>query len=159
MVRELYRLEERPGWILTCPFCGGEISYTHLNLYDGEPFLYADGSNDVLLRESDSLKLRTHLAENIGIRAGNGYIEELAKLWYEIERTSPEAPSGGRFKLWSNVKCPHCNKEMPYNNGNQDLAVRLNDPKVILIDGAVVLGDDIDSSWRVKVITTSLQKS
>lgn len=141
-----YRIEIRSGWTRKCPNCKADISFTKLvNSVEMTPFFYSDGSNDVLFRTNDRNKIRELTAK------GQPSVEQLASAWNEILKTAPPAPSGGKFSLWANIKCPFCKTEFPYNNGIHDLRVRLYDPHVVLIDGAVVVGDTAAESWQVSV--------
>jgi len=81
-------------------------------------------------------------------------LPELESLWKEFLKSAPAAPNGGQFSFWANVNCPFCNKEFPYNNGIQDLNVRINDSKIVVIDGAVVVGDTPEATWQIKVKLT-----
>lgn len=141
-----FRTEERSGWLRTCPFCNGQILFTKLVNPDGlVPFFYADKSNDVLLRRSDIERVKDLVSKDLPA------IDVLESIWIEIASNAPDAPSGGRFSLWSNIKCPSCGKEFPYNNGVRDINARIREPYIILIDGAVVVGDNPQENWSVKV--------
>jgi len=141
---------ERAGWESKCTSCSGKILYTHLTLQQGpSPFFYSNASNDVLRRKSDEEKM-DELYE-----AGSPSIKQLETLWKNVLITAPPAPSGGEFTFWSNVRCPHCNFEFPYNEGIQDLDMRLNEYKIIVIDGAIIVGDD--DCYKVKVYKYSPQ--
>lgn len=143
--RQRYRVEVRSGWKRSCPFCHREIRYTILvNTFSPEPFFYSDCSNDVLLRKSDAQRMETG-------SPSESEPQRLVEYWDEVLRNAPVPPSGGKFSLWANIKCPHCEREFPYNSGILDLRVRLHDPYIVLIDGAVVLGDTLDESWQVSV--------
>lgn len=136
----------RNGKILSCPFCKEEILYTTIvNWFVPTPFFYSNKSNDVLLRESDGLKIQQLLEQK------NLSLDELNKHWNDFINTAPLPPNGGQFTLWANVKCPHCGIELPYNDGIQDLQVRIYDAHIILIDGSAVVGDKMESTWKVKV--------
>ncbi len=140
----------RDGWILNCPFCKEKILYTHfVNWSIPTPFFYSDGSNDVLLRKSDEKKVQ-ELFEKKQPKS-KPTLHELESLWNKILIDSPPAPNGGRFTFWANVKCPHCNTEILYNNGNKDFNIRVNDSKIILINGATVIGDSENETWKIKV--------
>lgn len=140
------REEHRKGRVLTCPHCSCGIRYTKLvQWFDASPFFYADRSNDVLIRESDAARVKAASAE------GTPSVDRLEQLWMECLSSAPPAPSGGRFALWANVKCPHCGHELPYNRGIRDIGVRLHDTNIILVDGAIVVGDTDKDSWQVKV--------
>lgn len=140
------RIETRPGWTRKCPNCKADIAFTKLvNSFDMTPFYYSDGSNDVLFRTNDRNKIRVLMSK------GQPSVEQLASAWNEILKTAPPAPSGGTFSLWANIKCPFCKTEFPYNNGVKDLRVRLYDPHIVLIEGAVVVEDTVANSWKVCV--------
>ncbi len=139
----------RDGWNLECIFCKEAIRYTYLvNWLLPAPFFYSDKSNDVLLRKSDEL-VAQKLCEN-----NKPELTELEKLWHVFLESAPPAPNGGHFSFWSNVKCPFCKKEFPYNNGIRDLNVRIYESKIVLIDGAIVVGDDNKETWQIKVNLT-----
>jgi len=136
----------RDGWTLECPFCNKPILYTYfVNWFVPTPFFYSDSSNDVLLRKNDGEKVQKIL-ENKNI-----LLTELEIIWNECLRDAPPALDGGHFTFWANVKCPHCKKELPYNNGVKDLKVRIYDSRIILIDGAMVVGDNAEETWRIRV--------
>jgi hypothetical protein len=140
-----YVTEVRPGWVKTCPYCGREIRFTKLVNTELVPFFYSDASNDVLIRDKDRELVRAATA------AGEEDVRELQELWLEILDTAPLPPNGGRFSLWANIRCPFCRIEFPYNNGIRDVRVRLYEPNVVLVDGAVVVRDTASTSWRVAV--------
>ncbi|MEA5115464.1 MAG: hypothetical protein VB050_15720 [Geobacteraceae bacterium] len=136
----------RDGWTLECPFCSKTILYTYfVNWFVPTPFFYSDSSNDVLLRKSDGEKVH-EILENKKL-----LLAELEIIWKECLKDAPPALDGGQFTLWANVKCPHCKKELPYNDGVKDLKVRIYDSRIILIDGAVVVGDSVKETWQIKV--------
>jgi len=125
--------ESRPGWTLNCPSCNQEIKYTILNLSGGyEPFLYCNKCSNFVLRDSD---LR-HVADVVG--EGNiPTVVQLRQIYQYLEDVLEPCSCGGRFEVWANVKCPHCNVEFPYNNGIQSEDIRYFDPKLIWIEGAI----------------------
>lgn len=134
----------RKGWVLACPACERPIVYTILTNWDAPvPFFYADASNDVLLRFSDRQRVES-LGENPDLAV-------LEHLWNEILSSAPVAPSGGEFGLWTNVSCPHCGYEIPYNGGVRNLSIRIYEPRIVLVDGAVVVGDVDQETWVVRV--------
>ena len=141
------REEIRDGWILKCPYCGAGIKYTRLSNWEGPtPFFYSKENNDVLLRKSDVDRARDALDVE-----SKPSVAELERMWCEFLENTPKVRAGSSFGFWSNVKCPHCRTEMPYNNGVKDPNIRIYEPKIVLIDGAIVWGDDLESSWRVRV--------
>jgi len=140
---------ERDGWILACPFCGKDIRYTLINNQQiPVPFFYAENGNDVLLRKQDELKVEEVFRDAQGATPN---IDLLERLWLRILEDTPEAPCGGKYGLWANVKCPNCTREIPYNDGIRNISRRVNEPKIVLVDGAVLVRDSVESSWRVKV--------
>lgn len=149
-VREIVRA----GWILQCPFCNGEISYSLINIQSlPTPFFYAEQCNDVLLRRQDEIRSQDILLKYEHKRPP---IVEFENLWMSILDEAPEAPCGGEFKLWSNVKCPRCRSEIPYNKGVLDLNLRIFEPKIVIVDKSIILGDSPEESWRVTVIPESV---
>lgn len=144
---ESFRVEERPGWIRICPYCNQPIKFTKLVAWSSpNVFFYSESGNDVLLRQSDSEKLQAVRSKS------TVSLHDLEKTWVALLETAPAPPSGGRFTPWANIKCPHCRTEFPYNKGVRDLQARLQDPYVVLIDGATIIGDTLEESWKVKVI-------
>jgi hypothetical protein len=134
------------GWKLSCPFCTKNILYTKLTNWDmPTPFYYSDESNDVLLRNSDDKKVN-QIFEN-----KKPSLKELESMWNEFLQNAPLPPNGGKFTFWANIKCPNCKKEIPYNNGVRDINIRIYEPNIILIDGAIVVGDNDENTWRTKV--------
>jgi endogenous inhibitor of DNA gyrase (YacG/DUF329 family) len=144
---------ERNGWILQCPSCGNDIRYTlitHLEL--PVPFFYADNCNDVLLRKQDQRRVEQLYAEYGDQEPPDS---ALASLWNSILSNAPEASCGGKFGFWSNVKCPVCGKEFPYAQGTRNVRFRVFESKVVLIDGATIIGDSATESWRIRVTLDS----
>ena len=138
----------RKGWVLNCPFCACKVKYTKVANNDPPvPFFYSEGCNDVVLRKSDQKRVDS-LPGHLTL---TGVTPELGRLWNDIVDSLPEDTQGGRFKLWSNIKCPTCKKEFPYNHGVKNLSVRIYEPEIILIDGANFLGDDDTSSYSIEV--------
>lgn len=145
------RTVDRDGWTIDCPACGQPIKYTLLlNPRPPVPFFYSSTGNDVLLRRSDERKV-----DDLSARQSleSVPIEELEALWLSILDDAPDAPSGGRFALWANVKCTTCGKEVPYNKGVRDLSLRIFEPRIVVVDGAMVIGDSEAESWIARVRT------
>ena len=131
---------------MLCPTCGEVVKYTLLiNLDPPSPFFYCDSDNNVLVRKSDDERVP------VGDPADPQHFAKLLALWESIVKDAPPCPCGGRFGLWTNVKCPHCGIEFPYNRGVKDPFGRIMDRKVVVIDGAVVVGDGPDDSWVARV--------
>lgn len=134
---------QQPCKEVACPSCKSIIRYSLLHLpHIPQPFMYCDTCSNVLYRQSDQEALYDVLPPT-------GNTESAAlKFYEELERTAPPCPCGGHFRLWSNVKCPSCRFEIPYNKGVKDTSVRINDAIVVVIDGAFVLGDNPARSWK-----------
>lgn len=125
--------EERTGWELECPECAEKIRYTVLNVSPGEDvFLYCDQSSDFILRDEDSGSVH-----QIDKANEEELVDGMRTLYQNLEGNLPPCPSGGHFRIWSNVKCPHCSYEFPYNNGLKNEALRYMESSIIWIEGAV----------------------
>lgn len=141
----------RPGWTRLCPKCRKEIRYTVVNIWNApEPFFYCNTCNNVLLRGSDSKRAP------IGDPSDPEHLAASVELWESIVQDAPACPCGGHFGLWSNVKCPSCAYEFPYNYGVKSVLTRILDSAIVVIEGATVVGDGPNDSWiaRVKVPRT-----
>lgn len=125
--------ECRPGWPITCPSCAKEIRYTILNLSSGEDvYLYCTKCSNFALREEDRRKILSAIGEG----AERGIDLVLAEIYEYLQRELPDCECGGDFKIWANVKCPHCRYEFPYNNGSKVESVRYRESKLIWVEGA-----------------------
>lgn len=138
--------EERRGWSRPCPKCASEIRYTVLNLNAGvEPFLYCDQGSDFVLRQEDRQAVLASAGENPSLK-------ELRAFYKDLERRLPPCPGGGRFRIWSNIKCPVCGFEFPYASGRRNELVRFFESKVVWVEGAFAFrGGRLASSRLVKV--------
>jgi hypothetical protein len=148
--RKVIKFQElkRDGWSVGCPFCKRDIRYTLINNQQSPiPFYYSQAGNDILLRKQDELSVQKLFSKF----SGKPTLRELEKLWLAILESAPDAPHGGKFGLWSNVKCTHCHKELPYNDGVKNLELRIYEPKIVAVDGAILMGDSPEESWQVKV--------
>ncbi len=141
--------EERPGWSRSCPSCGREIRYTILNINSGaEPFLYCDSGSDFVLREEDR-----EAAKQLAPLGEHPSLGDLRELYTELEARLPPCPTGGRFTIWANIKCPSCDYEFPYAGGKRDEAVRFFESKIVWVEGATAFGGARLPSCRlVKVL-------
>jgi len=140
----------RDGWTMQCPFCNEDISYTLINNKQlPVPFFYAEDSNDVLLRKADLKLVDEAFAGSTG---GKPSLEPLKNLWLQILDAAPSTANGGRYKFWSNVKCPNCSAEIPYNDGTKDVEQRIFEPRIVLVNGASLIGDAEGDSWRINVL-------
>jgi hypothetical protein len=142
------RMRQRSGWRKACPLCGALIAFTTLHLHDGPtPFFFSDRANEVLLRRSDEETARQ------AWEAGRTDTESLRQLWEAIVEDAPSPPSGGRYALWANFRCPTCRREIPYDDGRRNAEVRIHEHVVVLPDGATIIGDREADTWRVQVVT------
>jgi hypothetical protein len=140
----------RPGATMSCPSCGKLFKYAVMTNHDAPtPFFYSNQGHSVLLRRSDEQVVMQRMA------AGATGVDQLEMLWQKFLESAPPGPDGGVFTFWANVRCPHCKHEFPYNNGVKNLAMRIFEPKIILVDGSVVLGDSDADSYIVRVATNS----
>jgi hypothetical protein len=140
---------QRSGWQIECPYCKKQIRYTLINNNQlPTPFFYADKGNDILLRKSDELKV-IEFFKKFDLCNSDPSLELLEKLWNLILKSAPLSPGGGVFRLWENVKCPHCWIKMPHDI--QSIDARIYEPKIVLIDGAIICGDSAAESWKVVV--------
>lgn len=122
-----------PGRITRCPSCNCEIRYSWLSGMSGPHIhLYANDSNDVLIRTAWFSRIRTLMEKGA---ADPDVLDELGALMEGLS-----LPLSAKYSVWNNVKCPKCKVEFPYRfKGN--LKVRLEDQEVILIDGCSVNSD------------------
>lgn len=145
--------EERRGWSRACPRCAEEIRYTVLNLSAGvEPFLYCDEGSDFVLREEDK-----KAAQQLARPNGAVSLDDLRAFYRELQERLPPCPNGGRFGIWSNVKCPHCGHEFPYAGGERDEEVRFLESKIVWVEGATAFrGSTRPSSRLAKVVVSDV---
>ena len=140
------RRVERTCETVPCPACGGAIHFATMRLIRGpQPFLYCNSCSNILARDSDRKKVQAAL-DRRGSRTED---EVLHEHYLQLESSAPPCRCGGRFELWANVKCPHCHVTVPYDDGEHDPHVRLNDDMLVVLDQAVVLGDDDLTTYQV----------
>lgn len=141
--------EIRPGWIRNCPNCKKDIRYTVLNLDPGEDiYLYSDKTSDFLLLRKSLYSVEKDCEDC----EDNNETEDLEKTYFELESTVVSCPMGGVFRIWSNIKCPHCHYEFLYNQGVNDKAIRFMENKVIWIEGAIAYrGRSLNSNRLISV--------
>ena len=136
----------RPGWVAACPACAGAVCYTRIRMVVGpEPFLYCNTCSNILHRRSDNKRVQAEVFKK-GLEWDDGI---LLKHYQQLEQVAPPCPCGGKFEFWAFVKCPHCRQEFPYNAGVRNLKVRLNEDHLIILTGALVLGDGPDDTYRI----------
>lgn len=130
--------------------CDEQFRYAVLtNQSPPTPFFYSTGGRSILLRRSDD-----KLAEQ-AMASDNKGLDQLHELWLEMLATAPTAPDGGAFELWANVRCPRCAYEFPYNKGSNNIAVRLYEAKIIVVDGSTIVGDSDADSYVIDVAIRS----
>jgi hypothetical protein len=141
---------KRPGSIKVCSRCQSEIKYSFLVNWEApQPFFYGERCNDILVRRSDYERVPE------GDAADPEYVSQLVGLWDEIVATAPRCPCGGRFGLWSYIKCPRCHYEFQYNKGARNAALRIFERHIIVVDGARIIGDGSDDSWTARAVLPS----
>lgn len=137
--------EERRGWRLNCPKCQAEIEYTVLNLAPGEDiYLYCDTCSSFVLREEDR-----QTAIGFWLDVQRPPLDKLKALYEKLERQLPACHCGGRFRVWSNIKCSSCRYEFPYNNGIKDETVRFLEAKLVWLSNAVAYRGSTQPSNRL----------
>lgn len=143
MGSEVVQTAERLCREVLCPSCRSTVRFTTLHLQSTPtPFMYCDRCSNVLLRKADQAALNQRMAQQ-------GADTAVVQAYYkEMEQAAPQCSCGGHFTLWSNVKCPHCSFEFPYNDGVRDPAVRFYDSMIVVLEGAVVVGGTTAESWR-----------
>lgn len=132
---EPQHVEVRAGWEIACPHCGESMRYTIFRIDPPRPFFHESVGSDILLRESDDRRVRE---SPIDFSTPDDVLE---RLWLEIVRAAPPAPSGGTYSLWAHAHCPVCRRELPYDGGRRDLHTRLWDDAIVVMDGARVTRD------------------
>lgn len=139
--------EERPGWQMTCPSCTKSFSYTILNIVEGEDvYLYCDTCSNFVLREEDRQELlaNTDIDSEIDLK-----IEDI---YNRLQNNLPPCECGGHFNLWSNVKCPHCRFQFPYDENSKNKNIRYRESKIVWVEGATAYrGSQLPSNKLLKV--------
>lgn len=125
--------EERPGWEMKCPKCSKDIMYTVLKIASGEDvYLLCDRCSNFTLRDEDRLS-----NQFMNVQNELPQLDKLRMLYEKLEHDLPKCDCGGSFRIWSNVKCPNCAYEFPYNNGVKDEEVRFLETTIIWIRKAI----------------------
>jgi len=139
---------ERRGWSRPCFNCNVDIRYTVLNINTGiEPFLYSNTTSDFVLREEDREAIQKSVS-----RGDIDSLEAVKSFYIDLENNLPPCPTGGLFRIWANVRCPHCGYEFPYAGGEKNEEVRFFESKIIWVEGATVFrGARVASNILVKV--------
>ena len=79
-----------------------------------------------------------HLAFGYAVLVLAVYAGGSQELLDQIVSTLPQCSCGGQFSAGTNPKCVHCNFEFAHQD---DIVKRLEDPHMIVVDGACVFGD------------------
>lgn len=136
----------RDGNKLECPSCHKDVLYWRFSVSSIPwPFFYCERCNNVL----------AHLAHPpimppLSVDPGE-QLRQLEASWHAVLKVAPPCPCGGRFSFWANVKCPHCWFEFPYARGVRNVELRINEPYIIAVDGAVVLEGDPGCDWMARI--------
>lgn len=140
--------EERPGRAMECPSCTTSFKFTILNITPLEDvYLYCDTCSNFVLREEDRQK--TIRLRNDG---ENNLEKEIQNIYTTLEQSLPTCECGGHFKIWSNVKCPACNYEFPYNNGVKNLQFRLQEGHLVWVEGAIAYRGQLEPSNKLAAV-------
>ena len=100
------------------------------------PHFYCSDCSNVIFRESD----RRLVLENAG-----------AEVLQVIASSLPDCECGGKFVAGTDPKCPTCHYVFRNRFAPPE---RLTEPNIILIDGAVLYGDD-GPKYRVRIVPAS----
>jgi endogenous inhibitor of DNA gyrase (YacG/DUF329 family) len=147
-----YRTRTWKGFNLQCPQCTGDVKYWRSrNDIRPTPFFYCNRCNNILERTSDRMLMPREL---LGL---HGHNPQLSQLFERILSSAPKCDYGGSFTLWANVKCPLCWYEFPWTktNDKDPLDVRIHASHVVVIDGALTIGDGPEDCWLERVETDS----
>lgn len=144
--------EERHGWVMKCPQCKRDVMYTVLKIEQGEDvYLYCDQCSNFTLRDEDRVSMQTINNEQKEMLL----LDKLRSIYERLEKELPKCDCGGHFRLWSNVKCPHCSYEFPYNNGIQDEEVRYLEQTIVWIRKAIAYRGSSQPSNRLAEVNES----
>jgi len=143
------RCEPRNGWHGSCPN-GHSYLWTKFLQQAPEPHFYCNHCNNILIRESDA-KIVRKAYQDKRVSHADVRDEQLYELWQEALQTAPLCPCGGRFDFWAFARCPHCGIEIPSPWRERQVGNRLRFDYVILVDGALVVADNSEQSYKVIV--------
>lgn len=114
-----------------CPACGLAVkTWMPAGMSQMCPHFYCDRCNNAICRESDKEMAWKEKSSAVLLR--------------RIAGSLPHCPCGGRFSPGANPKCPFCRHEFKHG---RDPVTRLDDPFLILVDGAVLFGDEDDPRY------------
>lgn len=124
--------------VIPCPSCSRKIkAWVPSGMSQMCPHFYCDRCSNVVCRDSDKAVVWKEKKSS-------------QKLLEKVAATLPSCPCGGLFKPGANPKCPFCGGEFKHQ---QDPVARLDDPYLVLVDGACLFGDEDDTNrpYRVKI--------
>jgi hypothetical protein len=108
-----------------CPNCAVEIpAWRSSGMSQMCPHFYCSDCSNAILRKKDR-----DLVWN----------DQSPEVLQAIALSLPDCECGGKFVPGANPKCPTCHYEFRHQSSQLE---RLSDPHIILIDGAVLYGDD-----------------
>jgi len=143
------KIVERAGWKGECPSCHSPFLWTKFNLMNGvQPYLYCERSGNILLRQTDLDQVHA-VARSNGQREPS--LEQLRVIWVEMESKAPLCHCGARFSFLARPKCLTCGHNLLA--GGRDELIQSN--WIIILDGAIVVKDTIESSYQVRVTSIS----
>jgi len=120
--------------IFECPNCKTIIyAWKSSGMSESCPHFYCNSCSNALVRDSDKDLLYERGASK--------------ELLDEIIPTLPRCDCGGKFEPGTNPKCPNCNFEFRHQD---DAILRLSDPHVMLINGAVLYRDTLEN-YQVEI--------
>ena len=123
-------------WVGTmqCPKCQKlTLAWQSSGMSQCCPHFYCDRCSNVIHRQADYTKIYNGISDAI---------------LTEIAQSLPSCPCGGRFLPGTNPKCVHCGAEFPHQSPPLK---RLNDPHMIVVDGACVFSDE-NEPYRVRIV-------
>jgi hypothetical protein len=139
------RVIRKSGWTGRCPACRGYFLYTKFNNAQATPFFYCDRRSDVLLRDGDQEQVRA------AYKSGQASDNQLKELWDMFIENAPVCVCGGKFRFWTYISCPHCQKELPHPTEPEFTSHRIQEPFIIVLDARHVLKDTVEDSYQVLV--------
>ena len=123
-------------WVgdLQCPRCNGLTpAWQSSGMSLCFPHFYCERCSNVIHRLSDQ-----HLV----------WKQTSEELLCQIRESLPLCPCGGAFQPGANPKCSHCGYDIPHQD---DPLTRLNDPHMIVVDGAIVFSDQREP-YKVRIL-------
>jgi len=125
-------------WVgsLACGSCHSETkAWRTSGMSESSPHFYCTRCSNVILRRKDQDQLRRE-----------GASEDLLR---QIAADLPLCPCGGRFAPGGNPKCPMCGREFA---DERTPLLRLNEPRMVVVNGACIFGDDPNGADAYRVM-------